>query len=737
MRNVMSRPQVRVLVLVSLAALLGAYVVFGLDQYLRLEHVKEQRAALEAVWETNPGGLAAGFFGIYVLVAALSIPGAAVLTLAAGAIFGLGWGTLIVSFSSSIGATLAFLASRFLFRDLVKQRMGRNLEVIDAGLRRDGALYLFAMRLVPAFPFVLINLLMGLTTMRTWTFYWVSQVGMLAGTLIYVNAGAQLARIDSLWGVLSPATAGSLVLLGMFPILVRHGYEFSRNSRAYAGWPRPRSFDRNLVVIGAGSAGLVTSYIASAMKAKVTLVEQHRMGGDCLNTGCVPSKALIRTARLIAQARRGRELGLRSVTVEMEFSEVMERVRGVIASTAPHDSRTRYESLGVECLQGTARIESPWEVSIAAADGSSRHLTTRAIVVATGARPSIPPIPGLDKVECLTSDTVWGLQALPRRLLVLGGGATGCELAQCFARLGSEVTVVESLPRLLAREDTAASELVEKRFAQERIRVLTGHEAIRFTAEHGERQLHCQRIGGATDVGTRVGFDAVLCAVGRRPYTDGLGLQELGIPLTRSGALEVNEFMQTRLPNILACGDVTGSYQLTNAAAQAAWYAAVNGLFGSLYRSRADFSVIPWAIFTDPEVARVGLTEQEARTRNVAFECTVFLLEELDRAIADGARDGFVKVLTAPGSDRVLGATIVGEHAGDLIIEFVTAMKNGIGLNRILQTIHVYPTWSEANKFAAGAWRRAHAPVRALRWLERFHAWRLGGATGHDNNSHV
>ncbi|MGE5640416.1 MAG: dihydrolipoyl dehydrogenase family protein, partial [Clostridia bacterium] len=405
-----------------------------------------------------------------------------------------------------------------------------------------------------------------------------------------------------------------------------------------------------------------------------------------------------------------------------DFAQVMERVQSVIHAIEPHDSMERYSAMGVECLQGEAKIVSPWEVEVRMA-GETRRLTTRAIVIAAGARPFVPPIPGLEQVQVLTSENLWGLRELPRRLAVLGGGPIGCELAQAFARLGSHVTQVEMLPRLLPREDPEASALVEARFAKEGVQVLTGHRAKKVEAlPDGRKILLCERGERAT----QVEFDALLCAVGRTPNVSGYGLEELGIGLGAGRTVETDDYLQTLYPNIYACGDVAGPYQFTHTAAHQAWYASVNALFGFVRRFRADYSVIPWATFTDPEVARVGLSESEAKEKGVAHEATTYGLEDLDRAIADGVAHGFVKVLTAPGSDRILGATIVGEHAADLLAEFVSAMRHGIGLNKVLGTIHIYPTLAEANKYAAGAWKKAHAPQGVLRLLERVHAWRRG-----------
>ena len=712
----------RIALLTVLVALIAAFLTFDVARFLSLDFLRASQDGIADIYAEHPILTAAIFFAVYVASAALSVPGALVLTVASGAIFGLLWGTVLVSFASTIGATLALLASRFLFRDAVRRSFGRRVEAIDAGLAKEGAFYLFALRLVPVFPFFLINLGMGLTAIPVRTFYWTSQAGTLLGTLVYVNAGTQIAKIESVRGLLSPGLIAAFVVLGFFPIVARRIVAMLQSRRVYSKWKRPARFDRNLIVIGAGSAGLVSAYIAAAVKAKVTLVEKHRMGGDCLNTGCVPSKALIRTTRFLAQARGVRNIGLRSATVDYDFGEVMERVQKVVAEIEPHDSIERYTSLGVECLQGEARITSPWTVEIRDPSGGTQTLTTRSIVIAAGARPFVPPIPGLDQLDVLTSDNIWNLRQLPRRLVVLGGGPIGCELAQCFARLGSAVTQVEMLPRLMVREDPEVSELVERRFREEGVRVLTGHKALRFESDGGGKRLIAEHAGAEVSIE----FDAVLCAVGRVANTDGYGFAELGIAVTKQRTVEVNEFLQTIYPNILACGDVAGPYQFTHTASHTAWYAAVNGLFGGFKRFKVDYSVIPWATFTEPEVARVGLNETEAREKGVAFEVTTYDIGDLDRAIADDAAYGFVKVLTVPGKDRVLGATIVGEHAGELIGEFITAMRRGIGLNKILGTIHIYPTLSEANKYLAGNWKRNHQPLGLLAWAEKFHAWRRG-----------
>ncbi|MES2564353.1 MAG: FAD-dependent oxidoreductase [Pseudomonadota bacterium] len=704
----------KLIVAVVIAAALTAFFVLDLHTYLSVEFFKTQRAAIDDYVSAAPVRAGVVFLLGYIAVTGLSLPGAAVLTLVAGAVFGLLWGTLIVSFASSIGATLAFLSSRFLLRDWVQTRVGDKLQAVNEGIKKDGAFYLFALRLVPAFPFFLINLAMGLTPIKTRTFYWVSQLGMLAGTLLYVYAGTQLGRFEVTWQLLL-----ALAALGLFPLVAKRMLDAARAQKIYARWEKPASFDRNLVVIGAGSAGLVTAFIAATVKAKVTLIEKERMGGDCLYTGCVPSKALIRSTRFIAQTRRSTEFGVRSATVQFDFQDVMARVQRVIRAIAPHDSVERYTQLGVECLQGTAKITTPWSVEVDSGNGARRTLTTRSIVIAAGARPSIPAIPGLQDIHPLTSDTIWDLKVMPKRLVVLGGGPIGCELAQCFARLGSSVTQVEMLPRILAREDPEASDALAQQFAAEGITVLTSHVAKQVTSERGEKVLIVERSG----VDKHIVFDEILCALGRTPNTSGYGLEDLGLPLTAARTVETNAYLQTLYPNIYACGDVAGPYQFTHTASHQAWYAAVNALFGRWRKFKADYSAIAWATFTEPEIARVGLSETEAKTRAIAYEVTTYDRSDLDRAIADEDAQGFVKVLTVPGKDRILGATIVGHGAADLITEFTLAMRHGLGLNKILSTIHVYPTHSEANKYAAGAWKRNHAPHKLLAWVERYHAW--------------
>jgi len=712
----------KLVILTALVAAGAAFFVLGLDRFLSFDGMKAGLGQVTALRDQEPMLTAAVFFFAYVVVAALSLPGAAIMTLAAGAIFGLFWGTVIASVASSIGALVAFLAARTLFRDLVLQRFGDRLAAINRGVAAEGAFYLFTLRLVPAFPFFLINLLMGLTHMPAFTFYWVSQVGMLAGTVVYVNAGTELARLSSPAGILSPGLIVSFALLGLFPWLAKAGLAFWRRQQVYQRWRRPKQYDYNLVVIGAGAGGLVTSYIGAAVKAKVALIEARQMGGDCLNTGCVPSKALIRSAKLAHQMRHGDRYGLAPVNPAVSFRQVLGRVRAVIDAIAPHDSVERYEGLGVDVFKGYGTLVDPWTVEVTNDDGTIARLTTRSIVIATGSRPTVPALPGLEEVGCLTSDTLWAalerMDAPPRRLVVLGGGPIGCELSQALARLGSQVTIVEMAQQLLGREDPEVSEAARQALAAEGITVLTGYRALGCELTGDDKALLVEANGERH----RLPFDAILCAVGRTPRLKGYGLEKLGIATDR--IVVTNAYLETLYPNIYAVGDVAGPYQFTHTAAHQAWYAAVNALFGQVRKFKADYSVIPWVTFTDPEIARVGLNEREAMDRAIAYEVTRFELNELDRAITEGDAGGFIKVLTMPGKDRILGVTIVGAHAGEMLSEFVLAMRWRLGLGKILSTVHAYPTWMEAVKYTAGAWKKAHAPERLLTLLERYHAWR-------------
>jgi dihydrolipoamide dehydrogenase len=708
----------KLLFVVVLAALIASVFIFDLTQYLTLEQLKQQREQLVTLVAEQPLLMFGGYFLLYVLCTALSIPGATVLTLGAGAIFGLGWGLLLASFASSVGALLAFLSARWLLHDWVQQKFGKRLQTINEGVQRDGAFYLLSLRLVPLFPFFVINLVMGLTKIKAWTYYWVSQVGMFLATAVYVNAGTQLAEISRLRDVFSADLLGALVLLGLVPIVAKIILKVLKKRRAYRGFDKPKSFDNNLIVIGGGSAGLVSAYIAAAVKAKVTLIEKAEMGGDCLNTGCVPSKALLHVAKTIRQTQHARELGVHTTIEKVDFARVMDEVQKVIQRIAPHDSVERYTDLGVDVIQGEATIESPWQVRVKTLDGEQR-LSTRSIVIATGAKPLVPKFEGLEHIDYLTSDSLWHLRTLPKRLLVLGGGPIGCELAQAFQLLGSQVTIVEMGPRLLANEDPDTSALLQNQLRADGVDLRLNHKAERFSVNaDGESQLHTDHEGEAV----ALAFDRVLIALGRQPNTQGFGLEEIGIEVDKT--VQVNALLQTNFPNIYACGDVAGPYQFTHVASHQAWYAAVNALFDPFKTFKADYSVIPWVTYTTPEIANVGLTEQAAQQQNTDYEVIEYDISDMDRAIADQQAYGRIKVLTAPGKDTILGVNIVAAQAGELLAEYVLAMKHGIGLNKILGTIHSYPTMSEANKYVAGQWKQAHKPEKLLAWVAKFHRWR-------------
>jgi len=708
------------IILAVLGVLVAAYFAFDLGQYLTLEGIKAVAEDLRAFQQDNALLVIAGFFLAYVVVTAASFPGAAVMTLAAGALFGVVLGTVIVSFASTIGATLAFLSSRYVLRDSIEARFGERLKAINAGLERDGAFYLFSLRMIPVFPFFMVNLVMGLTRIRTLTYALVSQIGMLLGTIVYVNAGTQLAQIDSLAGIASPGVLGSFVLLGIVPWIAKGIIGLIKRRRVYAGFTRPKRFDRNLVVIGAGSAGLVSAYIAAQVKAKVTLVEAHEMGGDCLNTGCVPSKALIKSAKVAATIRHADRYGLTANEPQVPFRAVIARVLETIKTIEPHDSVERYTGLGVDVVKGYARIIDPWTVEIALNGGGTQRLTTRSIIIASGAQPVVPPIPGIETSGYLTSETMWqafaAMDEAPARVVVLGGGPIGCELSQALARLGSQVTQVEMADAVLGREDADVSALAREVLEADGVRVLTGHTAVRIEG----RTLIAEHAGEEV----AIPYDTLIVAIGRKARLTGFGLEAIGVDTDRT--VTTDEFLATKFPNIFAAGDVAGPYQFTHTASHQAWYASVNALFGQFRKFKADYRVIPAVTFLDPEVARVGINEREAAEQGIAVEVTRYELDDLDRAIAESETRGFVKVLTAPGKDKVLGATIVGAHAGELLAEYVLAIKHGIGLNKILGTIHSYPTMAEANKFAAGNWKRANKPEGLLRWVERYHAWRRG-----------
>ena len=707
-------PGVKIILLLAIFCLIWLFFLFDLDQYFSLSNLKNDLAAFKEYYAQNRVLTMVIYMAIYIIMAALSLPGAVIMSLAGGALFGLFYGTLLVSFASSIGATLAFLFSRYMFRDWVQNKFSSKLAAINKGMDKEGGFYLFTLRLVPVFPFFVINLVMGLTGIRTFVFYIVSQVGMFPGTIVFINAGTQLAKIESASGILSLNIIFSFALLGIFPIIAKRLTSVVRNRKVFSKFSKPKFYDYNLVVIGAGSAGLVSSLIAAAVNAKVALIEEHKMGGDCLNTGCVPSKALIASAKILSYAKRAKEFGFDKASINFDFATVMERIQSIIKKVAPHDSVERFTGLGVDCIQGRAKIVSPFEVKV-----NDKILTTKNIIIATGAKPMVPDLPGLDQINYLTSDNIWDIRTLPENMVVLGAGPIGCELAQAFSRLGSNVTLVQRGSQIMKKEDSDAAQIILDRFQAEGIEVFLNHSARAIEVSGEEKHLVCDYNGKQI----RIKFDEILIALGRTPNVKGFGLEELGVELARGQHIETNEFLQTNFPNIFCSGDVHGRFQFTHTAAHEAWYSSINALFGKFKKFRVDYSIIPWATYTDPEVARVGLNEADAKLAGLDYEMVKYGIDDLDRAIADSEDHGFVKVLTKPGKDKILGVTIVGNHAADVIAEFVLAMKHGIGLNKILGTIHIYPTMAEANKYAAGLWKKNHAPQKLLAWIKRYHTW--------------
>ncbi|NJM50289.1 MAG: FAD-dependent oxidoreductase [Sphingomonadales bacterium] len=705
-----------------LAAAVTAFFYFGLSEYLSLNYFKARQADFDAAYAANPWAFIAGFFLIYVVTTALSLPGAAILTLVAGALFGLVTGTIIVSFASTIGASLAFLSSRFVLRDWVQGKFGDRMKGLNEGLARDGAFYLFTIRMIPVIPFFVVNLAMGLTKIRLSTFYWVSQIGMLAGTIVYVNAGTQIAGIESASGLFTPAVIGSFAALAIFPWITKAAIAAIKRRRAYKGWRKPKKFDRNLIVIGAGSAGLVSSYIAATVKAKVTLIEAHEMGGDCLNTGCVPSKALIKSAKIASHIAHADRYGLKAVKPELDFAEVMARVQSVIKDIEPHDSVERFSALGVDCVAGYARFVDPWTVEITHKDGAKSRMTGKNFIIATGAAPFVPSLPGIEESGYLTSETLWDALSNrplpPRRLIIMGGGPIGCELAQSFQRLGSQVTIVEMADRLLGKEDEEAAALIYEHLEKEGVDIRLGHKAVRIEAG---KKLMAEADGKEV----AIAYDEVIIAVGRRARVTGFGLEELGL-LDEKGRMITDESLTSLMPHIYAAGDVAGKQQFTHGASHEAWHATINALASPFKKYRVSYDLLPRATYTDPEVASIGLSEEAAAEAGKEFDVTHYHLDDLDRAIAESEIAGFVKVVTAKGSDKILGVTIAASHAGEMLPQFTLAMRNNMGLSKLAQPIAPYPTWNEADKYVVGQYKLARKPEKLLQFAEKYFRWRRG-----------
>lgn len=749
----------RILWRVALGALLALALVGVLQgaDWFSLAQLQSQYQVLQAWHAQAPWAVRAAFFALYVLLASAAVPGIVVLTLAGGAVLGFGWGLLLVSFASSLGATLCLLVVRHVLAESLPANLGtgmtRRLGQMTRGLEREGVFYVLSLRLIPLVPFGLVNVLMGLTRMPAWRFYLFSQIGMLPATVIYVQAGTQLGQLQSVSDILRPQVGAALIALALAlactPWLARRLLAWLRRRTVAARWKRPVRFDYNLIVIGGGAGGLVSAYVAAHAQARVALVEAGEMGGDCLNRGCVPSKALVHSARIAHLARHAAGFGIYTGPVQVDFAAVMQRVRSIIAAIAPNDSPERYRAMGVEVLQAYAYIVDPWTVELRRSGQAPERISARSIIVATGSRAAVPAIAGLQDSGYVTSDTLWDAlertATLPRRIAIVGGGPVGCELAQALARLGAQVSLVEAAPAVLSQEDADVSALVQSALSADGVRVYTGHQVLRcetLPAHAGADKLLVLRqsaaLGGqasampSTSAAQKdefaLPYDLLLCATGRQARLRGFGLEALGIASDRH--LHTDAYLQTLIPSIYAAGDVVGPYQFTHAAAHQAWYAAVNALLDGWGAMRPDYSVLPTAVYVAPEVARVGINEQQAKARGIAYEVTRFELAGLDRAICDAAQGavpaGFVKVLTVPGRDTLLGVSIVGEHAAELLASYALAMRQGIGLKTILATIHSYPTLSESAKQVAGQWQRAHLPAATMPWLARWHRWRRG-----------
>ncbi len=592
---------------------LSAIFAFDLDRYLSLAYFQQQQATFTALYAEQPLTVALGFFVIYALGAALSVPGVGFLALAAGAIFGLLWGVVLVSFASSVGATLAFLSARFVLRDLIEARFGKRLLHINRGIAKDGAFYLFSLRIIPVLPFFIINLAMGLTQIKTRTYYWVSQIGMLGATVVYVNVGTQLARIDTAQDIFSPTLLGSLLLLGLFPLLARRALSRLRKSLRWLGRrsARPTAFDRELVVIGAGLTGLESACVEAGVRL-TRVVPAPTAGGACLQ---------------------------------------------------PMPQRTGPD---VELLQGAAKLLNPWTLHVALRAGGSRRLTARSIVFATGTQPVLPDLPGLEDVGCTDSDALWQSLAVPapehvpQRLLVLGSSPTGCELAQAFARRGAQVTLVEQATRLLAHEDEDVAARVFSSLLADGVQVLLQHQALRCARQGEEKTLQLEHAGGQR----RIVFDQLVCALGRLALLPDHGLQALG--MATSLRLPSNTCLQALCPHVYVASEAAAGTPLGGTAAQRSWGALLQVLLDENHPLRADEHLFACRIGTDPELARAGLTEQAAKEQGVSVALREFVLDAPDAPAGPQAQT-WVKVLSVPDGKRVLGLSVLGPHATDVL----------------------------------------------------------------------
>lgn len=714
----------RIVIGLAVIAWLFAYFTFDLGQYFTLAYFRSQHAAIHAQYAEQPWYAALVFIVIYIPVAATSLPGGALMTLAAGAFFGALWGTVVISIASTIAATITFLGSRFWFRDLIQNKFSDSLRLINSGIERDGALYLFLIRLTPLFPFFVVNVVMGLTPIPTLTFIWVSQIGMIPVTAILVNAGTEVAALDDLSGLLSPGLVASLIFCGVLPLLGRKLAAYLRSRRLLRRYAKPKQFDCNLICLGGSKAAIVAANAAASMKAKVMLIAPPTKPDGALVSGDALSKELVRCAQFLFETHRAHQRGIRSVRTSCDLADLVAEVQRRIADQQRYAAEWCSKH-GITCISGEPMIVSPYAVKV-----RDRTLTTRSIVIATGSRMSIPIIAGIEKTNYYTADTLLALRVPPRRLLVVGGGSSGCELAQLFARLGSQVTLIETQQRLLASEDADVSELLLCQFQREGIDVRLGCLAQEFTVTEDRKALLYSRTGGAQRTPERVEFDELIVACGRIADTHDIGLEALGISVGDDGTVDVDEHLQTVYPNIYACGDVAAPFRFSHGAMSEASYAAFNALF-RLKRYKVNYSLMPWSALTDPEIARIGINEQEAATRAITHETAQYSYDESpDRLTATHEGEGLIKALTVPGKDKILGVTIVGPNASQLIAEFALAMAHGIGLSKMRATRHPYTGMGGVQRQATvpGWAMSGQEPIWLSRTLERFHTWQRGPA---------
>jgi pyruvate/2-oxoglutarate dehydrogenase complex dihydrolipoamide dehydrogenase (E3) component/uncharacterized membrane protein YdjX (TVP38/TMEM64 family) len=698
----------------------------------------------------------------YVFLTVLLVPGSAI-TVGAGTLFGLKIGFIVVVLGANLGALVAF----FLARTLLRQRVARWAEsnprfrLLDRAIGKQGFKMVLLTRLSPIFPFVLLNYFLGLTAVRTGAYVLGNLLGMLPATFLFVYLGA--AARDALAGQLNVSVGlyqqilkvvGLLATIAVVIMITRIARQALRQTEqldegsTVPGKPRlepnyrPATFDKmmivddahdrrliqnchpphwinpapagkyNLVVIGAGTAGLVSAAGAAGLGAKVALIEHNLMGGDCLNIGCVPSKAMIRAARAAHDARDAARFGLEiACEPQVAFAGAMERMRKLRAGISDHDSAERFRKLGVDVFIGTARFTGASSIEV---DG--KRLEFRRAVIAAGARAAKLPIPGLEKTGYLTNETVFRLTELPRRIAIIGAGPVGCELAQTFARFGSKVTLLSDGAEILPKEDADAAAIVRKKMEQDGVRIVTKAKIHRAEKNNGEKILAATVGEAAVDINC----DAVLVAAGRTPNLEGLDLEAAGIGYTYRG-VEVDDWLRTKNPRVYAAGDVCSQFKFTHAADAMARLVIANALFFA--RRKVSALTIPWCTYTDPEIAHVGYYEKDARQAGFAVATLTESMKDVDRAILDGEEEGFARVHYDQKSGKILGGAIVARHAGEMIGELTLAMvaKQKVGV--LSSTIHPYPTQAEVLHKIGDAYMRARLTPRVKKTLQTWLRW--------------